>query len=539
MLQLRDWQARLKDAVVEELKKKKVVLLNAPTGSGKTLISLIVGFEIFPRVIAVVRTHNEFVPFYREAKRLNKSFSFIVGKPNACLFASKDVDSEDIKCSLCPFRRPSGENVIGSPGEVLAKLREKGAIEGFCPYYTLLERLQDSDVIAITYPYLLVPWYREALELPLEESLVVIDEAHNLDKAADLTERTLSLQTLERAKKEVRSPESRRILDEVEKSFKEVVVQGEKYVRVQGFKPVSEEDLKVLADELEDLREEMIRARSIKRLNLSTVVKFLVAVRSPNYVIYSAMGKLYARSFEPLSEFRSLTESAGGLLLMSGTLPPRTYLTKVLDFGGKETAEFNATRFMKPGEYGSYECYLATDVTSKYELRESMASRYASYLLKIYYSAKAHVLAVFPSYQFMEAVSSKLKVPTFIESEESRAESLLSLKEKTLICAVSRGKLTEGIEIVSEEGKSRISDVAIAGIPYPPVDDLTEDFSSKVGMEVREFIRINAWIAVRQAIGRAIRGPGDKANVWLLDRRFEEIWWRKSLNCLNPRKVRL
>jgi DNA excision repair protein ERCC-2 len=88
-------------------------------------------------------------------------------------------------------------------------------------------------------------------------------------------------------------------------------------------------------------------------------------------------------------------------------------------------------------------------------------------LLKIYYSAKSHVLAVFPSYEYMNAITSKLKIPTYVESEESPVESLAKLNERTLICAVSRGKL------------------------------------------------------------------------WLLDRRFEEIWWRKSLNCLNPRRVRL
>jgi len=168
-----------------------------------------------------------------------------------------------------------------------------------------------------------------------------------------------------------------------------------------------------------------------------------------------------------------------------------------------------------------------------------MASKYASYLLKIYYSAKSHVLAVFPSYEYMNAITSKLKIPTYVESEESPVESLAKLNERTLICAVSRGKLTEGIELVDEEGRSRISDVAVVGIPYPPVDDLTEDFSNRAGIPLHDFLRINAWIAVRQAVGRAIRGPEDRANLWLLDRRFEEIWWRKSLNCLNPRRVRL
>ena len=539
MLKLRDWQEKLKGKVVEALRSKKVVLLNAPTGSGKTLFSLLVGFDLFDRVIAGVKTHNEFFPYYREAKRLGKRFSFLVGKPNACLFASKDVDSEDIKCGLCPFRRSVEIEAQSSPAEFLSQLKERGGNEGFCPYYTLQDSLSKAEVVAITYPYLLVPWYRASIDVPLEESLVVIDEAHNLDRAADLTERVLSQRSLEGALREVSSQEARSILGSIRKSLQGLINQGEKYVRVTNVSLVSHDELQVLADELEDLREKMIKERRIRRLHLGSVVKFLVATRSPDYVIYSAEGKLIARSFAPLSEFKDIVENAGGLLLMSGTLPPKNYLTKVLDFGGKDVVEFNAEKFVRLRSYEAFDCYIAIDVTSKYELRETMASKYASYLLRIYYSAKSHVLAVSPSYEYMNAITSRLKIPTYVESEESPVESLAKLNERTLICAVSRGKLTEGIELVDEEGRSRISDVAVVGIPYPPVDDLTEDFSNRAGIPLHEFLRINAWIAVRQAVGRAIRGPEDRANLWLLDRRFEEMWWRKSLNCLNPRRVRL
>jgi len=81
LLKLRDWQEKLKGKVVEALRSKKVVLLNAPTGSGKTLFSLLVGFELFDRVIAAVKTHNEFFPYYREAKRLERGSPSSLASP--------------------------------------------------------------------------------------------------------------------------------------------------------------------------------------------------------------------------------------------------------------------------------------------------------------------------------------------------------------------------------------------------------------------------------------------------------------------------
>ncbi|MCY0883410.1 MAG: hypothetical protein OWQ50_06385 [Acidianus infernus] len=97
-MDLRDWQIKLKDKVLDSLKRGFLVALNSPTGSGKTLFSLIVGVELKGKVAYIVRTHNEYYPVYRESKRLGKSFSFLVSKALACPFSTADVNPEDIKC---------------------------------------------------------------------------------------------------------------------------------------------------------------------------------------------------------------------------------------------------------------------------------------------------------------------------------------------------------------------------------------------------------------------------------------------------------
>ncbi|WP_252897114.1 hypothetical protein [Metallosphaera hakonensis] len=67
-MELRDWQLVLKDKVVKGLKEGLLVALQSPTGSGKTLFSLVSALEVRPKVLFAVRTHNEFYQFTGRAR---------------------------------------------------------------------------------------------------------------------------------------------------------------------------------------------------------------------------------------------------------------------------------------------------------------------------------------------------------------------------------------------------------------------------------------------------------------------------------------
>jgi len=53
-----------------------------------------------------------------------------------------------------------------------------------------------------------------------------------------------------------------------------------------------------------------------------------------------------------------------------------------------------------------------------------MARKYASYLLKIFYNSRKHVLAIFPSYEFMRIVSKFLNVRYLAEDAETNIEEI-------------------------------------------------------------------------------------------------------------------
>lgn len=548
-MELRDWQSQLKDKIISAEKQGFLVALNSPTGSGKTLFSLLVGLSVRDKVLFVVRTHNEFFPVYRDLKKINSSmkFSFIVGKPTACPFASKDVDSEDINCKYCEIRNAIELEIDKYPLEKLEELKKQGIEKGFCPYYSLLKTSESADVIAVTYPYFFIEKYRSMLNIDFSDFFIIVDEAHNIDKVHEIEERVLSDFIISMAIRQSKSDEVRNILEKIRKELKDITHPDEKYIKVDKVPRLTEEEISILVDEYEDLRMENIKLKKLSRLYLGSVIRFYSTYSLGTFIPFSYSNKLVLKTLDISQYYTLLNDENVPLLLMSGTLPPKEYLEKVLGITRK-ILYIEVEKEVRKKVTGNYECKIALDVTSKYDLRSDiMWKKYSSYLLKIYYHSRGHILAVFPSYEIMRKVTEPLSVNKIVEDEKTTIDDIINTvrrsKERILICGVGRGKITEGVEL-SEEGKSLISDVILVGIPYPPEDDYTKMLSARIATKLggrdKEFlISIPALITVKQAIGRAIRSVNDRAEVWLLDKRYDSLWWKKNLNCFNASKIKL
>ena len=548
-MELRDWQRQLKDKIIQYAKEGFLIALNSPTGSGKTLFSLLIGLSVKGKVVFVVRTHNEYYPVYRDLKKLNSSmkFSFIVGKSTACPFASKDVDSEDINCKYCEIRNAIEIGIDKSPLEKLEELKKEAIQKGFCPYYSLLEATEDADVIAITYPYFFIEKYRSLLNIDFTEYFIVIDEAHNIDKVGEIEEKVLSDFILSMAIKQSRSKEVKSILERLREELKALVYPDEKYIKLEKIPTLTSDELSILADEYEELKKENMKLKKITRIYLGSVLRFFATYSTGLFIPFSFSNKIVLKTLDISQYYSILNDERLSILLMSGTLPPKEYLEKVLGITRK-ILYVDVEKEVKKKLTGSYECRIALDVTSKYDLRSDvMWKKYASYLLKIYYQAKNHVLAVFPSYEIMRKVMDLVNVNKIVEDERTSIDEIIKIvkesEEKIIIAGVARGKITEGVEL-TQDSKSLISDVVLVGVPYPPEDDYMKMFSQKIadkiGGKYRDFlIAIPALIAVKQAIGRAIRSVNDHAEVWLLDKRYDSLWWKKNLNCFNSTKIRL
>jgi Rad3-related DNA helicase len=138
-------------------------------------------------------------------------------------------------------------------------------------------------------------------------------------------------------------------------------------------------------------------------------------------------------------------------------------------------------------------------------------------------------LVIVPSYNEIEAYRSLFPGAFFEDLRPDVLDRVKRLGNGAVVFAVAGGKLSEGIEVLDSDGRSRIKSVFIVGLPLPEykdpyLDKMIEVVSRRVGRDPKSFkwtvLYEKAVIKVKQAVGRAIRGPHDSANIYLIDKRF-------------------
>ena len=570
--------------VADAVSRGGSVMLQAPTGFGKTVAVLYgAGSAGTGRILYVVRTRNELVQPFREAVKLGLKPVFLYSKKAMCPLVreEKGVGVEDFweNCRslrakrLCPYHAALSKAQPEQLGRTVWRAAnpyqavEELATSGLCPFYALKSLIPLANVLVLTYPYVFSDYIRSAIGLGgLAEHVLIVDEAHSLMSVADMAERRLSDRKLKVALRELLryAPEASALHDAVAEL---VELLGEcpadrRYRHIDKSRLL---DILGSPDTWFDVSQEIRSAKLLEapldrwvrvRVHTLSIAYFTALLRLDEYeafILQTRGGKVFAaRPVDPSIVVRDVLNEAGALILASGTLPPPTYFTDVLGVA-RELVYVDVEE-----EYGpvfppeNRVTLVATYLTSRYAARSpEMARKYAELILDTYtHVPSGIVLAVHPSYEFMDQIllSSKTwpegqvveEEGTRISDVEERAEEA----EGLLIHAVAGGKLTEGVELLDRKGGSLIRAVVIVGVPYPQPDDYTkrleERLAGKVGREkAREHILYDtATVRVRQALGRAIRSPKDRAVYILADHRYMNPHLRSRLRLRYNKVVR-
>ncbi|KAL1832851.1 hypothetical protein DCAR_0102871 [Daucus carota subsp. sativus] len=201
-------------------------LLEMPTGTGKTiaLLSLITSYSLSKpsnpvKLIYCTRTVHEMEKTLAELKLLYKYQVECLGKAarmlaiglssrkNLCVndrvLKAENRDSVDAGCrkltaswvrdlavqnknvELCSFFEDydrAGDVLLPAGVYTLQDLRLLGKEKGWCPYFLARHMVKYSNVVVYSYQYLLDPKVAGIISKEMEkESVVVFDEAHNID----------------------------------------------------------------------------------------------------------------------------------------------------------------------------------------------------------------------------------------------------------------------------------------------------------------------------------------------------------------------
>ncbi|XP_060530733.1 regulator of telomere elongation helicase 1 homolog [Cylas formicarius] len=166
--------------------------------SGRSFLGL-------PTVIYSSRTHTQLQQAMQELKRTSYKYmraSVLASRDQLCIHPDVLAENDmNTRITMCQLKLASGTchfyNRVDQKKEdpILTELSvidiedivKVGRKHSFCPYYMTKELQKRADIIFTPYNYLFDPLARKALGLNLQNNVVILDEAHNVEKTCEET----------------------------------------------------------------------------------------------------------------------------------------------------------------------------------------------------------------------------------------------------------------------------------------------------------------------------------------------------------------
>lgn len=464
----RPGQLEVLDAVYRALKGYKFVVLDAPTGWGKTLTALAaLKCAGLTPVLWLVRSLSTGERIAEEAARLGLRPFTAAGRNKTCVLDKLDDVVDRINfCRYyrfkCPYYRGLWE-FQPPPGALsYAEMYDAASRAGACPYYAQDYYIGEADVVVQNYYRRRPPMY----------AAVVVDEAHNFVGPREYRMKVDAL--VDAVSKAMRYPLEERTRRGLERLLKYVLKNsGLLDTRLFLGEESVEELWRLYLDELFEGRR--------------SGVGRLMVVLSGDVVFIEEDGAVVLAASRPL-RWRPL-------LYMSGTLlgPLREHI--------KPDVYIRVPMHRRPSGY------IASWLTTRYGEFEEHLGEYRRLLTTL--KALGRV-AVFGSGR----VLSKLE-----DKADYREEELAEIPEdwRGLMFLKARGRFSEGIDL-------RADAVVLLGAPYltPDVIRRLADTYRRLGFEKPHEMAsdVPMMVATFQCIGRALREPGADPLIVLADYRF-------------------
>ncbi len=566
-----DFLADARDAVAGG----RHLLAHAPTGIGKTAVALVASLDVALQQNKVVlfltsrqSQHRIAVETLRrlESKGARVSSVDVIAKQAMCLqdgapsFGRAFHEFCDLKVktrSCAFFNRDDGvvvQAVLQRPLHVQELIQASAACR-VCPHKVAMDAAAKAHVVVCDYNYVfsdILEWTLDRLDRPLEDLVLVVDEAHNLpDRIRSHLGRDLSLQDVVRASREARDldPETAHQLAGVAKSMETFFLgfRSERVARKDEFLDVVEAGLRHglghrigytdLLELVENAAEDGLRRG--RSTSLPEVAEFLRRWRDQDEGILRLVfpgdeGKFAFRLMDPSVLSRPIFEKVHASLLMSGTLYPAEMYADLLGIAPERR---RIRSYLSPFPRENRLLLVHPLATTLYAKRTAeMYDLIARELMGIGLGVAGNVAAFFPSYELLEEAHGRLRAtrirkklvvehPSWDKAKRDGALEALRLARAdggAILLGVQGGSLSEGVDYED----NLLSAVVIVGLPLSPpnveVESLKDYYGKKFGPSkgydyAYVFPAVNK---VLQAAGRPIRSERDRAAIILLEGRL-------------------
>ncbi|MGC8694735.1 MAG: ATP-dependent DNA helicase [Candidatus Micrarchaeia archaeon] len=571
---LRPFQDKMLHDIYSSISKKRSILINAPTGIGKTDASISAALTYIIKekkehgtdlnlffLTPKISQHAIAIESLRGIKdKYELDFKYIdfVGKQNLCTntevnnlesSAFYQLCNKKIKEGKCTFFNNT-KNLISANNSSVPKEVEDSVLLGhnslldssfnykLCGYELAAHFAKSSQVIVADYIHMLNPSinasFMKKIGKDLSNSILIWDEAHNmLELASSYLESSLTLFSIENAQKELNKIGSTFDLDYLkfivnQIADKKLSNKKEAFIEINDMPEESIND--EIIESIEKAAIEYIVNEKAKRSSLMHIANFLKLFKNNDDSLIRIVSKLYNKPKIEVScmypkNLSALLNSSYANIFMSATLNPLNMYAEV--FGIKNAVlESYASPFPKLNK----KVIIDDSFTTKYEFRSiEEYKKIAARISEIKKKIPGNVAVFFPSFDVLEGVFRYINdEQIFLQRrnmhnvEISEILKKFSKSDKSMLFGVMGGSLSEGIDYTN----NIIKGIIIVGLPFSNPDLKTamkiKYFNKLFEGKGNEYVYlIPAIIRVIQASGRAIRSEKDRAVIVLMDKRYK------------------
>jgi DNA excision repair protein ERCC-2 len=576
---LRPGQKQLIEAVEKACRNSARLLVQAPTGLGKSL------GVIFPSLKSAMARGSKLLCLtpkntqHASAEGAVKAIQERLGKKAPRLLTinarAKMCMKDAVYCQpeWCEYAKDHWGKVDRL--KLLKKLEKTSTIDQtllkslarkhlVCPWVLGMQAAQRVDVVVSDYNYVLSPGstletscYGSDLVRPPPH--VVIDEAHNLpSRSMEWLSPRISLQSLAAATAgadlgarsicqrieslltevcaEVSLPREQKLVD-VSAEQKEIIEQVAKEIRLWLAESTEEHDRRTSEEPTESTSPpgQALRELFWQFLAISDLAPQLGSSILATICLKDGFAELSLHSCDASQLLREKYAKLGPMIAFSATLKPFDYHATLSGFSG---APYETLELVQPFSPENRKLILIPQISTRLNDRKAQIGRVTEVIVRTIELRVGNYMVFCPSFEFMNAVAdatekrlgeladrvdvirqepggSGSRVTGIIEQLRTRARPVI-------VFAVSGGVLSEGVDLPGDQ----LIGAFVVGPPLPAASPIRQEFrkywEKRNGDGFNFAFVYPAMAKAVQAAGRVIRTPDDRGVVVLMDERFAE-----------------
>jgi Rad3-related DNA helicase len=415
----------------------------------------------------------------------------------------------------CPYYpgRPRALKAV-----TIGDLKGAGAKTMTCPYEIQLLNLSASTALVATHRQLsLIGWLLAKWRWSREKTILVLDEGqHIVQEALSMTKDSISLKTIEKAGLEAEKYGFRELAGRLEDALEYYgsLLQSDGEIEVEDRLPDYEE--MVIAGE--EIQEKKLRENYAPASHLLSLADFKASLAGSKPLLVREGKSIRLEAVADPQEVLKKTYSGWARTVTLSATVSAEFLEALL---GEE-----ATLLRAGWPFGdNLKAMVVTGLTTKFERRDEKMVEDIRWVLGLAARMGERALVFLPSFEMLEAVKGEdvlYEDRALSQEAVDRLVSEFSSGNKPLV-AVYNGRLGEGIDLSAPL-------VFLVGVPFSPptarttklLKRLSEILGDEGKAKLYGIVLPGLWSAL-QAAGRAIRGPEDSADVYLIDDRYRTM----------------